>query len=70
MLGSATQICLNVSQCVICINESNISVALVGKTRPWICLCYVGKGILKKIASYYSNIYLIETTRLTHEASQ
>ena len=29
MPGSATQVCLNVSQCINCINESNISVAPV-----------------------------------------
>ena len=29
MPGSATQVCLNVSQCIVCINESNISVAPV-----------------------------------------
>ena len=27
MLGSATQVCLNASQCILCINKSNISVA-------------------------------------------
>ena len=29
MLGFAAQVCLNVSQCIVCINNSNISVALV-----------------------------------------
>ena len=29
MTGCATQFCLNASQCIVCINESNISVALV-----------------------------------------
>ena len=29
MPGSTTQVCLNVSRCIVCINESNISVATV-----------------------------------------
>ena len=29
MLESAAQVCLNVSQCIICINESNISITQV-----------------------------------------
>ena len=33
MPRSATQVCLNVPQCIICINESNISVVYTGVLR-------------------------------------
>ena len=46
MPGSATQVCLNVSQCILCINESNISVAPCAQTTPWIRACYGARCVL------------------------
>ena len=46
MPGSATQVCLNVSQYILCINESNISVAPCAQTTPWIGASYGARCVL------------------------